>query len=82
VAFLIPVRVFAVPRWFSEEEIEALDGPTADSMAVMVSIGGGLGIGMGEKQGVIGKDEEAIVLGDESKLPPVEHVQREGMIER
>ncbi|KAL5002375.1 HCO3 transporter family-domain-containing protein [Aspergillus recurvatus] len=36
---LIPVRSFLLPRWFTQEELSALDGPTA-SPFTMESVGG------------------------------------------
>ncbi|KAL4786169.1 HCO3 transporter family-domain-containing protein [Aspergillus varians] len=39
ILFLIPVRSFLLPRWFTKEELSALDGPTA-SPFTMESVGG------------------------------------------
>lgn len=39
---LIPVRHFTIPKLFTPEEIAALDAPTANSPAVLVSLGGPL----------------------------------------
>ncbi|GAA6010976.1 hypothetical protein JCM8202_003851 [Rhodotorula sphaerocarpa] len=39
---LIPVRHYIVPKLFSPEELAALDAPTANSPAVLVSLGGPL----------------------------------------
>ncbi|GAA5955163.1 hypothetical protein JCM8115_001870 [Rhodotorula mucilaginosa] len=39
---LIPVRHFIIPKLFTPEEIAALDAPTANSPAVLVSLGGPL----------------------------------------
>lgn len=39
---LIPVRYFIVPRWFTAEELEKLDSPTANAETVLLSIGGPL----------------------------------------
>lgn len=39
ILFLIPVRSFLLPRWFTQEELSALDGPTA-SPFTMESVGG------------------------------------------
>ncbi|QSZ35419.1 hypothetical protein DSL72_008289 [Monilinia vaccinii-corymbosi] len=36
---LIPVRIWVLPRWFTKEELGALDGPTA-SPFTMISVGG------------------------------------------
>lgn len=42
ITILIPVRHFLVPRWFTAEELLVLDAPTANSAAVLVSLGGPL----------------------------------------
>ena len=39
---LIPIRTFLLPRWFTYEELSALDGPTA-SPFTMESVGGTYG---------------------------------------
>ncbi|KAL4773818.1 HCO3 transporter family-domain-containing protein [Aspergillus nidulans var. acristatus] len=39
ILFLIPVRSFLLPRWFTQEELSALDGPAA-SPFTMESVGG------------------------------------------
>ncbi|KAL4791846.1 HCO3 transporter family-domain-containing protein [Aspergillus venezuelensis] len=39
ILFLIPVRSFLLPKWFTKEELDALDGPTA-SPFTMESVGG------------------------------------------
>ncbi|KAJ0424171.1 HCO3 transporter family-domain-containing protein [Aspergillus carlsbadensis] len=39
ILFLIPVRSFLLPRWFTHEELSVLDGPTA-SPFTMESVGG------------------------------------------
>ena len=36
---MIPCRAFLVPKMFAAEELAALDAPTADAPAVMVSLG-------------------------------------------
>lgn len=43
VLLLIPVRSFLLPRWFSREELSALDAPTA-SPFTMESVGGTYGV--------------------------------------
>ncbi|KAI9044373.1 anion exchange family protein [Aspergillus affinis] len=43
ILLLIPVRAFLLPRWFTREELSALDGPTA-SPFTMESVGGTHGI--------------------------------------
>ena len=42
IMILIPVRHFIVPRLFTQQELLILDAPTANSDAVLVSIGGPL----------------------------------------
>ncbi|OAL53012.1 hypothetical protein IQ07DRAFT_669688 [Pyrenochaeta sp. DS3sAY3a] len=37
---LIPIRVFLMPRWFSEHELSILDALTANNPTVLVSFGG------------------------------------------
>lgn len=48
---LIPVRYFLVPRLFTPEELVALDAPTANSSAVLVSLGGPLQPEYGQPRG-------------------------------
>ena len=43
IGFLIPIRTFAMPRWFRDEELKALDAPTAGPF-VMESVGGAYGV--------------------------------------
>ncbi|KAJ5239965.1 hypothetical protein N7468_004584 [Penicillium chermesinum] len=43
ILFLIPVRSFLLPLWFTREELNALDGPTA-SPFTMESVGGTYGL--------------------------------------
>jgi hypothetical protein len=40
IILLIPLRVWALPRWFNEKELDVLDDPTADNSAVLRSLGG------------------------------------------
>lgn len=42
ILLLIPIRTWVLPRWFSEEELRALDAPTA-SPFTMISVGGNYG---------------------------------------
>jgi hypothetical protein len=42
ILLLIPVRTWAMPKWFRDEELRALDAPTAGSF-VMESVGGAYG---------------------------------------
>lgn len=50
---LIPLRVWAMPRWFGKRELAVLDGLTADSTSVLVSFGGSpegmRDVGVGER---------------------------------
>jgi hypothetical protein len=47
ILLLIPVRTFLLPKWFTREELAALDGPTA-SPFTMESVGGTHGVDDGE----------------------------------
>lgn len=42
ITLLIPVRYYWVPKLFTPEELKTLDAPTANSAAVLVSLGGPL----------------------------------------
>lgn len=42
IIMLVPLRHFVLPKYFTAEELEALDSPTATSDAVLVSLGGPL----------------------------------------
>ena len=42
ILLLIPIRTFLMPKWFSDEELRILDGPTA-SPFTMESVGGNYG---------------------------------------
>lgn len=42
ILLLVPVRTFLLPRWFTAEELSALDAPTA-SPFTMISVGGNFG---------------------------------------
>lgn len=37
---LIPFRVWVIPKWFSQEELDVLDDLTANNKAVLASFGG------------------------------------------
>jgi len=52
ILLLIPVRSFILPKWFTREELAALDGPTA-SPFTMESVGGTHGM----------EDDEAVASG-------------------
>lgn len=40
IILLIPLRVWALPEWFSEQEVDVLDELTAVNSAVHASLGG------------------------------------------
>jgi len=42
IMLLVPIRTWILPKWFREDELRALDGPTAGSF-VMESVGGAYG---------------------------------------
>ncbi|KAJ8297285.1 putative transporter [Rhodotorula toruloides] len=62
---LIPVRYYLVPRLFTPEELVALDAPTANSAAVLVSLGGPLQPEYGQPRAKSVQDEEEKVGGEE-----------------
>lgn len=37
---MIPFRVYLVPKWFSQHELEVMDDLTANSKVVLASFGG------------------------------------------
>ncbi|KAF6819815.1 anion exchange protein 4 protein [Colletotrichum sojae] len=47
IMLLIPIRAWLLPRWFTPQELSALDGPTA-SPFTMESVGGAYGGGVGD----------------------------------
>jgi len=64
IIILIPVRYYLVPRMFTPEELLALDAPTANSAAVLVSLGGPLQPEYGQARPARHPaDEEAVELG-------------------
>jgi hypothetical protein len=48
ITLLIPLRFYFGPKWFTPAELAILDAPTANSPAVMVSIGSDLSRVTGE----------------------------------
>jgi hypothetical protein len=42
ILLLVPIRTFVLPKWFTDEELRALDAPTA-SPFTMISVGGNFG---------------------------------------
>lgn len=62
ITLLIPARVYWFPRIFTNEELSVLDSPTADSAAVLVSLGGPLEPEHGTAKSA--RDAEATVQGD------------------
>lgn len=70
ILLLIPFRTLVMPRWFSPDELAALDAPTA-SPFTMESVGGNFGQVVGG-EGVVG---EGVVVADQLGI-------REEMAER
>ena len=67
ILLLVPVRTFLLPRWFREEELAALDEPTA-SPFTMESVGGNFGEELEEKTSgdtTPNKDKDALPNGSE-----------------
>jgi hypothetical protein len=68
IMLLIPIRAFAMPKWFRPEELAALDAPTAGAF-VMESVGGAYGEtpsgGPTPNNGFSGSPDET---GDESAV--------------
>ena len=65
ILLLIPLRAFVLPLWFTDEELKALDAPTA-SPFTMESVGGQKGYEDDEPLGVNGEG------GDNGTLPTKE----------
>ncbi|KAM0750331.1 hypothetical protein T439DRAFT_381031 [Meredithblackwellia eburnea MCA 4105] len=61
ITILIPVRYFIIPKYVTPEELDILDAPTANSAAVLVSLGGPLLPGRGDNR--LREDSEAVVEG-------------------
>lgn len=55
ILLLIPFRTFALPKWFTDEELRLLDAPTA-SPFTMISVGGNFG----ENTGLMEEAETAV----------------------
>ncbi|KAL4979227.1 HCO3 transporter family-domain-containing protein [Aspergillus desertorum] len=64
---LIPVRSFLLPRWFTQEELSALDGPTA-SPFTMQSVGGVYGHMPTAEETVQCSGSEGVLLPEGSGL--------------
>ena len=78
---LIPLRTWLMPRWFTNEELSIMDGPTAGQF-VMVSVGGNYGDnddGSGGQGSVQMSAEDTAVSSDEELAERGEHM---GNIER
>lgn len=82
---LVPVRMYILPKWFSQQEIRALDAPTA-SPFTMVSVGGNFGEDGDEVAGATAVqsseaegDGEGVLVGEEGEWD-VERAQ--GPLER
>ncbi|KAL4953833.1 HCO3 transporter family-domain-containing protein [Aspergillus filifer] len=77
ILFLIPVRSFLLPKWFTKEELDALDGPTA-SPFTMESVGGvyghsasqetGQGHGQRSGDGILGSEEPGLTPAAENDI--------------
>ncbi|KAL4810520.1 HCO3 transporter family-domain-containing protein [Aspergillus unguis] len=67
ILFLIPVRSFLLPKWFTQEELSALDGPTA-SPFTMESVGGVYGHTPGTGETVARPVGEGVLLPEGSGL--------------
>jgi hypothetical protein len=63
---LIPVRALLLPRWFTEDELAALDGPTA-SPFIMEGISGARRPSVGVGSETADDGSVAVVGGDEEK---------------
>jgi len=73
ITLLIPLRYYFGPKWFSPEDLAILDAPTANSPAVMVSIGSDLsrvtgeGKVVAEDTGIAGTLSKGTSAGDEEQ---------------
>ncbi|GAA6018663.1 hypothetical protein JCM10207_009001 [Rhodosporidiobolus poonsookiae] len=77
ITILIPVRYYWVPSLFTPEELLALDAPTANSAAVLVSLGGPLQPERNQR-GSASADEEA----GRARTTASERVQEDGLRKR
>ncbi|KAL8278439.1 hypothetical protein RQP46_009129 [Phenoliferia psychrophenolica] len=64
ITVLIPVRYYLVPRFLTADELDVLDAPTANSAAVLVSLGGPLP----DTRKPDSNDIEAAVVQDEKEV--------------
>ena len=64
ILLLIPFRTWVLPRWFTDEELRVLDGPTA-SPFTMISVGGNYG----EDAEDLSTGSGSGRLGEEDSLP-------------
>lgn len=60
ILLLIPVRTWLMPKWFRDDELRALDAPTAGSF-VMESVGGAYGVSESSTPELNESDENAVV---------------------
>ncbi|GAA5858350.1 hypothetical protein JCM8547_004661 [Rhodosporidiobolus lusitaniae] len=68
ITLLIPLRHYYIPTLFTPEELLALDAPTANSAAVLVSLGGPLEPERNQHGAAkVGRDEEARATGREEQ---------------
>lgn len=67
ITLLIPLRYYFGPKWFTPEDLAILDAPTANSPAVMVSIGSDLSRVTGEGKEVA---EDTGIAGSLAKPSP------------
>jgi hypothetical protein len=85
ILLLIPFRTFALPKWFTDEELRLLDAPTA-SPFTMISVGGNHGedleedfnVGTGQRSG----EETVVPSGSEGMLVGNDGDSDEGAAER
>jgi len=67
ILLLIPFRTWVMPKWFSAEELSALDAPTAGAF-VMESVGGAYGVSPGGSGGQTPHVGSPNGTGDESAV--------------
>ena len=76
---LIPIRTFLMPKWFREEELRALDAPTAGPF-VMESVGGAYGeddgVGVGTPMDGMRSRDEGIFEDDSAIIEDSDIAER------
>ncbi|KAL4873491.1 hypothetical protein BDV12DRAFT_160131 [Aspergillus spectabilis] len=80
ILILIPVRSFLLPRWFTQEELSVLDGPTA-SPFTMESVGGVYGLTPGLEEVTPRSAGEGVLLPAESDTAIAENDIEMGVFE-